>query len=231
MKTHNKPSTQLLSLSLLIGFVAAVAALIFFAWLTDEVLEGDSQRFDEVTRLAVHEFASPAMTRIMRGISFLGDTLFLTLATTTVIVWFAVKKLKREAKLFAVTMIGASLLNTTLKLAFKRPRPVPYFNLLAPETFSFPSGHSLASCCFYAALAAMLAARIQRKRVRVALWIFAVTMFLLIGLSRIYLGVHYTTDVIAGFAAALIWIMVVRFVELQLARRKRRSSLRVGGET
>ena len=54
------------------------------------------------------------------------------------------------------------------------------------------------------------------------MWIAAVTMFLFIGLSRIYLGVHYTTDVIAGFAAALIWILVVRFVELQLVRRRRR---------
>ena len=229
MSTEKKSTTELVSVSLVIGFVAAVAALIFFAWLTDEVLEGDSQRFDEVTRLAVHQFASPAMTRVMRGISFLGDSLFLTLATAAVVIWFVMKQWKREAKLFVVTMIGASLLNLTLKLAFRRPRPVPYFNLLPPESFSFPSGHSLASCCFYGALAALLAARIQRQRVRVALWIFAVTMFLLIGLSRIYLGVHYTTDVIAGFAAALIWIMVVRFVELQLARRKRRSSLRLGG--
>jgi undecaprenyl-diphosphatase len=157
------------------------------------------------------------MTIAMRGISFLGSTIFLTTATIVVLIWFASRKWGREAKLFAITMIGASLLNVTLKLAFKRTRPLPFFGLLAPESYSFPSGHSLASFCFYGALAAILSGRIKRRKVRLALWVFAVTMFLLIGFSRIYLGVHYTTDVIAGFAAALIWILVVRFAELQLA--------------
>ena len=62
----------------------------------------------------------------------------------------------------------------------------------------------------------------KSRRVRVIIWIVCTLMFVLIGLSRIYLGVHHTTDVIAGFAAALIWILVVRFVEMELARRRRR---------
>ena len=132
--------------------------------------------------------------------------------------------MKREAWLFALTMIGAGLLNITLKLAFKRPRPVPFFNLSPPETYSFPSGHSLTSAVFFGALAAILTARIESRRVRLGVWIVSTTMFLLIGLSRIYLGVHYTTDVIAGFVAALIWILVVRFVEMGLVRRRRRKS-------
>jgi undecaprenyl-diphosphatase len=121
-------------------------------------------------------------------------------------------------------MIGAGLLNVTLKLAFKRERPIPFFNLTAPETYSFPSGHALTSACFFGALAAILTARIKSKRVRAITWIVCTAMFLLIGLSRIYLGVHHTTDVIAGFAAALIWILIIRFVEIQLARRRRRKS-------
>jgi undecaprenyl-diphosphatase len=159
---------------------------------------------------------------IMRGLSFVGSTISLTLATIFVVIRFAMRKWGREAKLFAVTMIGAGLLNMTLKLTFKRTRPEPFFNLTLPETYSFPSGHSLMSACFFGALAAILTARIKSKRVRVAIWIVAALMFLLIGLSRIYLGVHHTTDVIAGFAAALIWILVVRFVEMQFARRKLR---------
>ncbi len=198
----------------------AVGTIIFFGWLSDEVLDGETRQFDDVTRAAVHQLASPAMTNVMRGISFLGSTLFLTIATGIVIVCFALRKWGREARLFALTMIGASLLNISLKLAFKRPRPVPFFDLLPPETYSFPSGHALTSCCFFGAFAAILTARIKRKRVRTAVWIVCATMFLLIGLSRIYLGVHYTTDVIAGFAAALIWILVVRFVEMQLRRRR-----------
>ena len=215
---------EFLSLSLLLGLAAAVASLVFFGWLADEVLEGETRHFDGATRAAVHALASPTLTATMRGISFLGSTLFLTAATIMAVAWFALRKWGREAKLFAITMIGASLLNTTLKLAFKRPRPIPFFDLTPPETYSFPSGHSLASCCFFAGLAAILSGRIKQKRTRTIIWIAAATMFLLIGLSRIYLGVHYTTDVIAGFVAALIWILVVRFVELQLARRRRRKA-------
>ncbi len=158
----------------------------------------------------------------MRAISFLGSTLFLAIASGVVIVLFALRKWGREARLFALTMVGASLLNISLKLAFKRPRPVPFFDLTAPETYSFPSGHALTSCVFFGALAAMLAARMKSKRLRIAVWIVCATMFLLVGFSRIYLGVHYTTDVIAGFAAALIWILAVRFVELTLRRKRKR---------
>ena len=213
---------EFLSLSLLLGLAAAIGTLIFFGWLTDEVLEGDSLQFDETTRAAVHQLASPALTMIMRGFSFVGSTLALVVLTPIVIVQLALKKLGREAKLFAITMVGAALLNMTLKLTFQRARPVPFFDLTPPETYSFPSGHSLASAVFFGALAAIWTARMKSRRTRAIVWIVCSAMFLLIGFSRIYLGVHHTTDVIAGFAAALIWILVVRFVEMHLARRKRR---------
>ena len=226
--TTQKRLFEFLSLSLLMGLAAAIGALIFFSWLTDQVFEGDALQFDEATRAAVHQLASPAMTLFMRGLSFVGSTIVLTIGTAIAIVWFVKRKLGREAKLFAATMIGAALLNITLKLTFKRARPTPFFDLTPPETYSFPSGHSLMSACFFGALAAILTARIKDKRERVMLWIVCSIMFLAIGLSRIYLGVHHTTDVIAGFSAALIWILVVRFVEMQLARRRRR---RLDGET
>jgi undecaprenyl-diphosphatase len=222
MNADDKDRSRFLSLSLLLGLTAAIGALIFFGWLADEVLEGETRHFDEVTRAAIHQLASPALTAIMRGVSFIGSTISLTVATGVIIVCFAMRKRGREAKLLAITMIGAALLNMTLKLTFKRARPVPFFNLTAPETYSFPSGHSLMSCCFFGALAAILTARIKRKRLRVVVWTLATAMFLLIGFSRIYLGVHHTTDVIAGFVAAMIWILIIRFVEMELRRRKRR---------
>jgi undecaprenyl-diphosphatase len=222
MNADKRETEKLLSLSLLLGLTAAIATLIFFGWLADEALEGTTQHFDEATRNAVHQLASPLLTTIMRGVSFIGSTLALAVGTTVVVVRFVLLKWTREAKLFAITMIGAGLLNVTLKLAFKRPRPVPFFNLTAPETYSFPSGHSLTSACFFGALAAILTVRVKSMRVRVIVWVVCTFMFVLIGFSRIYLGVHHTTDVIAGFAAALIWILVVRFVEMELARRKRR---------
>lgn len=222
MSNQKKRLLEFVSLSLLLGLATAVATIIFFGWLSTEVLSGETRHFDDVTRDAVHRLASPAMTTAMRGISFLGSMLFLTCATAVVIIWFASRKWGREAKLLAITMAGASLLNVSLKLAFKRTRPLPFFDIFPPESYSFPSGHALTSACFFGAFAAILTARIQSRRLRLIIWVLSTTMFLLIGLSRIYLGVHYTTDVIAGFAAAFIWIFVVRFVELQLRRRKRR---------
>ncbi len=222
MNADKRGSEKFLTLSLLLGLTAAIATLIFFGWLTSEVLEGETRHFDEVTREAVHQLASPLLTTMMRGVSFIGSTLALTIGTIVVVVQFAMRKWGREARLFAITMIGAGLLNITLKLAFKRPRPVPFFNLTAPETYSFPSGHSLTSACFFGALAAILTARVKSRRLRVIVWVVCTLTFVVIGFSRIYLGVHHTTDVIAGFAAALIWILVVRFVEMELARRRRR---------
>jgi undecaprenyl-diphosphatase len=212
---------EFLSLSLLLGLAAAIGALVFFGWLADEVLEGETRQFDEATRAAVHQLASPVLTAIMRGLSFVGSTISLTIASIIVVVRLAMRKLGREAKLFALTMVGAALMNTTLKLAFKRARPVPFFNLSVPETYSFPSGHSLMSACFFGALAALLTVRIKSRRVRTIIWIVATAMFLSIGLSRIYLGVHHTTDVIAGFTAALIWVLIIRFVEIRLKKRQK----------
>jgi len=211
----------MLSLSLVLGLGAAIVSLLFFAWLANEVLEGELQHFDTVTRNGVHQLASPGLTATMQAVSFLGSAVFLTAATILIVIWFVLRHWRREAVLFTVTMIGAAILNTTLKLTFRRSRPVPYFNLLAPESYSFPSGHALASFCFYGALATILSAKIRNRRLRVAIWLFAGAMFLLIGFSRIYLGVHYTTDVLAGYSAALIWVLVVRFAELQLVRRRK----------
>ena len=199
--TNQKRWFEFIGLSLLLGLAAAIGALVFFGWLTDEVLEGDSRHFDEVTRAAVHQLASPAMTLIMRFLSFVGSTIVLTIGTIIVVVWFAMRKWGREAKLFMATMIGGGLLNVTLKLTFKRARPEPFFDLTPPETYSFPSGHSLASACFFGALAALLTARIKNRRTKLIVWIVCAAMFLSIGFSRIYLGVHHTTDVIAGEAS------------------------------
>src|ERR1044071_4476062 len=95
---------EFLSLSLLLGLVAAIGTLIFFGWLTDEVLEGDSVQFDEATRAAVHQLASPALTMIMRGFSFVGSTLALSILTSIVIFTITMIVRMDNAKLFAITM-------------------------------------------------------------------------------------------------------------------------------
>ena len=227
MTPIRKRVLEFVSLSLALGITGAVGSLIFFAWLADEVLDGETRHFDEITRAGVHQFASPTITATMRGLSFVGSSLFLTTATILMCIWFLKRKWRREAWLLGITMLGAAILNTTLKLTFQRPRPVPFFNLLAPESYSFPSGHSLASFCFFGALATILTARIRNRKINFVTWVIAALITFSIGLSRIYLGVHYTTDVLAGFAAALIWIAVIRFLEMHLVRRRRKRNLGV----
>src|SRR5262245_15837597 len=89
LPANKKRLFEFISLSLLLGLGAAIGTIVFFGWLADEVLEGETVKFDEATRAAVHQFASPAMTTLMQGISFLGSGLFLTIATAVVIIWFA----------------------------------------------------------------------------------------------------------------------------------------------
>src|SRR5215217_5049758 len=104
MNADKRGSERYLTLSLLLGLTAAIATLVFFGWLTSEVLEGETRHFDEATRDAVHQLASPLLTTIMRGVSFVGSTLVLTIMTIVVVVRFAILKWGREAKLFPITM-------------------------------------------------------------------------------------------------------------------------------
>jgi len=108
-------------------------------------------------------------------------------------------------------MVGMAALDITLKLAFHRPRPLAYFGP-TPTTYSFPSGHAMGSVCFYGVLAAILAARASGRGAKWGIWMGAVLLIGLIGYSRIYLGVHYPSDVIAGYCAGAVWVGAVGFL-------------------
>ena len=202
-----------------LGLAFAAAALFFFAWLTDEVLEGDTKAFDETIRNFVHGFAGESLTTLMNLSTMLGSTAFLMALSVGVIVIFLLKNRKRGAALFAATMAGAIILNFVLKLSFHRPRPVPFFDTPLPDSYSFPSGHSLFSVCFYGVLAWLITARITNRSAQISIWSLAVSLVLLIGLSRIYLGVHYPSDVLAGFAAAFVWVSTVVLTDSTLEKR------------
>ena len=219
MNSNNSPSRRFikflgslrlaLGLELFFGLGLAVAALFFFGWLADEMAEGDTTRFDESVRGFVHSFASPFLTELMRGFSFVGSTLFLILLGSVIVVWLYLKKHRHGAILFSMTTVGAGLLLSLLKLAFGRARPEPFFDTILPASYSFPSGHSLGSFCFYLALAAILTNRVETLRLKITIWTLAVLLVLLIGISRIYLGVHYPSDVLAGFVVGFIWVVTI----------------------
>jgi undecaprenyl-diphosphatase len=111
--------------------------------------------------------------------------------------------------LIAITVIGGSLLMGVLKISFHRPRPQPFFDTLLPASYSFPSGHALLSFCLYGAAAALFSADQKKLWVRIAIWTVAAVLVGAIGFSRVYLGVHYPSDVLAGYLGALVWVLGV----------------------
>jgi undecaprenyl-diphosphatase len=204
----------------------AIGVLIFFGWLTEEMFMGNMRGFDDAVRSSVNQSATPALLKVMQFVSFLGSTLFLTAFGIGIFIVFCLLKRHRAAMLFAITMAGASILLFTLKNVFGRARPTPFFETVVPASYSFPSGHSLLSFCFYGALAAIITRSVKRRVFQVVIWLVAFLLVALIGLSRIYLGVHYPSDVLAGYAAAFVWVIAVaaadRFWQYRKSNKKER---------
>lgn len=196
---------------LLLVLAIAAGTLVFFAWLSQEMLEGDTRAFDDIVRNFVHQYSSPAMTSLMRLASVFGSTSFLALLGLCVAIGFAVARWHRAVALFGITMAGGLVLDIVLKSSFHRARPESFFNTPVPNSFSFPSGHALLSFCFYGVLALIVTNQVERRVIRIVFWIGAALLTILIGISRIYLGVHYPSDVVAGYAAALVWLVAIAF--------------------
>ena len=208
-----------ISVALVASLGVAVLALVFFNWLAHEVFEGDTRVFDDRIRMAIHAHSLPALTLAMRAITHLGGPLTLIVFCAAAFFGFLIRGWRRGAAWIAVTMAGAVVLDVTLKMIYQRPRPVPFFGV-APQSYSFPSGHALGSFCFYGTLAGLIAHRSGRRAVRAAAGVVATLLIAAIGFSRLYLGVHYPTDVIAGYAAAAIWVGAL--VSLDRFRRRPR---------
>jgi undecaprenyl-diphosphatase len=206
-------------LALLAGLVCAAGALILLATLADEMAEGEVKQFDDWVRDGIHRFSTPAVTFAMRGVTILGAPLFLFSLSLVVGAGFFVKKNYRAMILLTAAIAGSSLLNEVLKASFHRTRPLPFFDITAPNSYSFPSGHALMSFCFCSSMAALISRRSKSRTVRITVWALAGVLILAIGVSRIYLGVHYPSDVVAGYAAAFIWIMFIVIVDRAIPRK------------
>jgi undecaprenyl-diphosphatase len=202
------------------GYVAAAAALIFFGWLARDVLRHQTIRFDAAVRDGLHSLASPGLTAFFGAITWLGSELFL-LPFGALVVWrLAASGRRHAAVLLVLAAAGGELLDQILKLAFHRGRPASFFGYPLPGSYSFPSGHAMISACFFGVLAAVWTARMESRGLRVSVWAAAALLALLIGMSRIYLGVHYPSDVAAGYCAAILWVAAVRAGYLVWLRRR-----------
>ena len=203
-----------------------VAAVIFasvFTWLAVTSLQPQVPPIDLAIRNAIHAFSAPALTAAMRVVTNLGSWWFLLPFGLILVFQLSRENRRREAALLAVAVFGANILDQVMKLAFHRIRPDPFFGYDRPVTFSFPSGHAFVSCCFYLALAEILTPPEWPASRKAAAWLAACLVTAAIGLSRIYLGVHYPTDVAGGYAAALSWVCLVRAAHAQWWHPARRA--------
>jgi membrane-associated phospholipid phosphatase len=205
----------------LAGLVLSVAAALILGWLAEEVMEGDTARFDSYIRSVVHSAASPNFTSAMWFFTDLGSLPVLPAIIAVALVALWAFRWRRAAVILIVTLAGGVVLDEALKYGFHRKRPTPYFGIAPPHSFSFPSGHALFSFAFFATLAALTSSRLSKRRIRVAIWTMAVLLIALIGFSRIYLGVHYPTDVIAGYLTAFIWVRAISYGDRFFSRRER----------
>ena len=190
-----------------------LAGLVWgFAEIADEVTEGESRTFDEGVMRAfrtagdLNDPIGPNWFEIaMKDVTSLGGASVLTLMTVLVVGYLIVTGKRHNAVLVAVAVIGGALLSHFLKLGFDRPRPDLVAKLVEVRTLSFPSGHAMLSAATYLTLGAILASVQKRRRDAAYVLGAAVLLTLVIGTSRTYLGVHWPTDVLAGWCVGGAW--------------------------
>lgn len=216
----------LLELRLLIGIMLLGAAAWVFLELADEVIEGEAIPLDETLLLALRDPADPAQPRgplwlqeVVRDLTALGGYTVLTIVIVATLAYLWMARQGRVALFVLAAAGGALFWIVTLKLGIARPRPelVPHY--MAATSPSFPSGHSTAAAAIYLTLGALLARFQTRRRLRAFFIGLAVVLTVLVGLSRVYLGVHWPSDVVAGWTLGGGWAVACWLLATWLRRR------------
>ncbi|WP_375207346.1 phosphatase PAP2 family protein [Hyphococcus sp.] len=213
------------------GEIAALAALavaalglLTFAEVADEMAEGDSHVIDEQILLALRSPTNPSdpigpgwVELGVSDVTALGGYIVLTFLVVSVVVYLLVIGKWRNAVMVSGASVSGVFLSELLKVQFGRPRPELVPQLAEVHSLSFPSGHAMLSAVIYLTLGALLARFHKRKRERALIMVYAVLVTMMVGASRVYLGVHWPTDVLAGWAlgaawAAVWWLVAWRFL-------------------
>lgn len=193
---------QALFKRLTLTLLMAVAGLAIFIWIAQEVMEGDASELDRAVTLWAHDISSPLTDTIMMGATTMGSIWWMTITVLVLALFTALyKKRMKLAGMLVLVSLSSGILNATLKLIFQRNRPDLIDKIIAPQSYSFPSGHAMNSTVIYAMVAFVL-----YKLYPVSRWpsiLGAILLVVTIGFSRIYLGVHWFSDVMAGFLAGL----------------------------
>ena len=185
--------------------------------ISEQVLQQETFAFDKSVLLYIHQFSNPVLDRIVLGITSIGDPR--TVVPLTAIVFFLLwwKHHRTEAAFFFINACGGAVLTYVLKLAFSKPRPDLWPQLISETTFSYPSGHALGSMVLYGFLSYVLATLYPRYAK--GFYAIATLLVILIGFSRLYLGVHWPTDIIGGYGIGFLWITVCIML-MQLWQRR-----------
>jgi undecaprenyl-diphosphatase len=195
---------------LAVGFVMALVATLAFGVLANGVYLQEKFALDVYANPFLHAISSPALDLVMNGITTLGSVPFLAVVFVVVTVFLLYRRYRAEALFLTAAILGSVALNSVLKLFIQRPRPqLPWAQV--PLDYSFPSGHSMDSLVFYLAIALIIWARVKAPAGSIAV-IVALVIAISVGFSRIYLGYHYFSDVVGGYAAGLAWLLVVALV-------------------
>jgi membrane-associated phospholipid phosphatase len=208
------------------GLVVLAAGLWAFAAVAEEVSEGDTGLDDRLARW-LHAHATDPLTTFFKGVTELGNGIVLAGVAAIAAYLLARRRLYADALLMVLAYCGAEVLSYALKLGFRRDRPFFTDPLATEKTYSFPSGHATVSLATYGALAFVLTRRVSGRRTRFVILGAAVLLVSLIGFSRLYLGVHFLSDVIAGFSAGTAWVaFCVVVLDLHERWRSRAQTLR-----
>jgi undecaprenyl-diphosphatase len=196
-----------LGLHLTVGLLVILAAGWWFGEIAEDVSRNAATRvLDESVTSWFQVHATPALTHAMRFVTFFGSVGFVAAASVCVAIVLIVRKSWYQLLTLALTVGGGSLLNILLKHFFHRQRPVLENPLVTLSSFGFPSGHTMGSTLLYGLLALFVAHSVRTWRLRALVSCFAALWVALIGLSRIYLGAHYLTDVLGAIAVGLAWL-------------------------
>ncbi|MFD2443793.1 phosphatase PAP2 family protein [Bacillus sp. CGMCC 1.16607] len=211
-----------------IAFFISVIALLAFSLLAFMIKANTIVSFDSTIITFIQSFESTTLTSIMKVFTYIGSTRFtIGLAIAVLLFLYFVLKHRIELILFIVGIIGSAILNKGLKYLFHRARP-DLHRLIEISGFSFPSGHSMNAFTVYTLISFLLWRHISSKLGRVLLILISTMMVLLIGISRIYLGVHFPSDVIGGYLASGCWLAIaIWFFQRYQDRRGRREKERV----